>query len=62
MAKKPVAKSDELVPVTAYLEKSILAELDQAARETRRSRTQMIARLIDEGLKSREGKELVRTG
>lgn len=55
MAKKPdKTASDEVTAVSVYLEKSIVEDIDRMARETRRSRSQMFAVLVEEASAARQ--------
>jgi metal-responsive CopG/Arc/MetJ family transcriptional regulator len=61
MAKKPDPKPDEtdLLPVSAYLERSVVEEIDGLAKDSRRSRSQMFAVLIDDALAARRDRVAV---
>jgi metal-responsive CopG/Arc/MetJ family transcriptional regulator len=54
MAKKPEKpESEKVVPVSMYLEESLVKDIDQMAKETRRSRSQMFAVLVEESVAAR---------
>lgn len=50
MAKKPTTESDGLILVCTRIELSAVKKLDKLAEDSRRSRSQMLAVLLDEVL------------
>lgn len=54
MPKKPdKTASEKVIAVSVYLEESIVKDIDEMAKDTRRSRSQMFAVLVEEAVAGR---------
>lgn len=51
--KRKESKDSDRTPVTVYLPTDLVEKVDEAARSDRRSRSQMILKLIDEAIEGR---------